>query len=42
VQLGRRVEALAAYERCRRILSTKMGLAPSHETEALYRSIRSS
>jgi LuxR family maltose regulon positive regulatory protein len=34
---GHRAEAICAYRRCRRILSTELSLTPSPETEALYR-----
>ncbi len=37
--LGRRAEGLAVYERCRRILSSTLGVAPSPETAALGRSL---
>ncbi len=36
-RLGRRIDALSAYERCRKTLSAIMGLAPAAETQALYR-----
>jgi DNA-binding SARP family transcriptional activator len=35
--LGRRAEALAVYDRCRRALSAGLGVAPSPATEALRR-----
>jgi two-component SAPR family response regulator len=38
-QLGRRNDALAAYKRYRRILSSVPGLAPSARVEALYKSL---
>lgn len=38
-QLGRRAEALATYQRCKKILAAHLGVAPSATTEALYRSI---
>lgn len=38
---GGRSEALAAYRRCREMLATHFGLAPSAETEALARSVES-
>lgn len=38
--LGQRAEALGAYERCRKILSSTLGVAPSPETEALYQGLR--
>jgi DNA-binding SARP family transcriptional activator len=40
-RLGRRAEALVVYQRCRRILAAVLGVSPSPETEALYRSLRS-
>ncbi|MEJ2182607.1 MAG: BTAD domain-containing putative transcriptional regulator [Nitrospirota bacterium] len=40
-KLGRRAEALAVYERCKRILSCTFGLPPSERTEEIYRSLRS-
>jgi LuxR family maltose regulon positive regulatory protein len=39
-QLGNRVEALAAYERCRAELATQLGIAPSPKTEALRATLR--
>ncbi|MGH8513554.1 MAG: AfsR/SARP family transcriptional regulator, partial [Gammaproteobacteria bacterium] len=36
---GRPAEALRVYRRCRQMLSVVLGIAPSVETEALYRSI---
>ncbi|MBL8361929.1 MAG: AAA family ATPase [Rubrivivax sp.] len=42
VSLGRREEALAQFVRCKRTLSSELGLEPMPETEALARSIRSS
>ena len=36
---GRKAEALAAYERCRKILSGSLGVEPSEETERLVRRI---
>lgn len=37
--LGHRAEALAAYERCRKTLSTMLGIEPAPETEALHRAL---
>ncbi len=39
--LGRRAEALAVHERCRRALAAGLGVAPSPATEALRRALRS-
>jgi len=39
-QLGRRNEAEAAYQRCRRTLRACLGVAPSTETEAVLKFIR--
>jgi len=39
-RLGRRSEAEAAYQRCRRTLRAGLGVAPSAETEAVLKSIR--
>jgi DNA-binding SARP family transcriptional activator/tetratricopeptide (TPR) repeat protein len=36
VRLGRRAEALRAYEHCRRVLREELGVDPSAETEAHY------
>jgi LuxR family maltose regulon positive regulatory protein len=40
-ELGLRGEAIATYHRCRKALSSKLGVEPSPRTEALYRSLRS-
>jgi ATP/maltotriose-dependent transcriptional regulator MalT/DNA-binding SARP family transcriptional activator len=40
IRLGRGSEAIAVYERCRKILSNYLGAAPSPETEAVFRSLR--
>jgi DNA-binding SARP family transcriptional activator len=40
-RLGRRAEALRAYERCRERLAATLGVAPSATTERLHRAIRS-
>lgn len=37
---GRRSEALAQYESCRRLLAEELGVEPSRETLALYEQIR--
>jgi len=36
---GNHAEALAAFRRCRELLSIVLGLKPSQETERLYRDI---
>jgi DNA-binding SARP family transcriptional activator len=36
---GRKGEAIAAYERCREVLRSVLGIEPSSETEAVYRAI---
>ena len=36
---GRRAEALETYRRCRQMLSVVLGMAPSAQTEAVYRSL---
>lgn len=38
-QLGLRGEAIAAYRRCRKALSSVLGVEPSPKTEAIYRSL---
>lgn len=40
LQLGRRAEGLMVYRRCRTMLETHMGVAPSKETEMLARQLR--
>ncbi len=40
LRLGQRAEALAAYRRCREVLSVVLGLQPAAETQALYREIK--
>lgn len=37
---GRHVEAMEAYRRCRQMLSVVLGVAPSADTQALFRSIQ--
>jgi predicted ATPase/DNA-binding SARP family transcriptional activator len=37
---GRRAEALAQYEACKRVLAEELGVAPSQEIQALYEQIR--
>lgn len=39
--LGKKSEALLAYERCRRVLSAVLGIKPSADTQALYTEILS-
>ncbi|HWP59666.1 MAG TPA: BTAD domain-containing putative transcriptional regulator [Candidatus Acidoferrales bacterium] len=39
---GRRAEALAVYERCRKNLHTLMGISPAPETESLAKALRAS
>ncbi len=39
LKLGRKADAVKAYERCRRTLAAGLGVEPSEETEALYRSL---
>ena len=39
-ELGRRGEALAAYNRCKKMLSAVLGVEPSPRTEAIYKSLR--
>jgi DNA-binding SARP family transcriptional activator len=38
-RLGRQAEALSVYNRCKRTLSASLGIEPSSETEAIYRTI---
>lgn len=38
-ELGRLAEALSAYQRCRKMLSTILGIAPSPKTEAIFKSL---
>lgn len=38
--LGRRAEAIAVYQRCRKTLSLLQGVEPSRETEALFQKIK--
>ena len=40
-RLGRRAEALAAYNRCKNTLLAVLGVEPSVETEAIYKSLLS-
>jgi LuxR family maltose regulon positive regulatory protein len=38
-KLGHPSEAISAYRRCRNILASNLGIAPSPQTEAIYRSL---
>ena len=38
--LGRRAEAIGAYQRCQKTLAAVLGIAPAKETEALYQTLR--
>jgi LuxR family maltose regulon positive regulatory protein len=38
-RIGRRGDAIAVYQRCRRILSAVLGIEPSPETEAIYKTL---
>lgn len=38
-QLGRRAEALAIYQQCRLALLSRLGISPTPETQALYRTL---
>jgi DNA-binding SARP family transcriptional activator len=40
-QLGRRADALEVYQRCRKTLDVCLGLEPTPETEAIYKSLLS-
>jgi DNA-binding SARP family transcriptional activator len=40
-QLGRRADALEVYQRCRKTLGVCLGLEPTPETEAIYKSLLS-
>ncbi len=40
-QSGRRTEALLIYDRCKKLLFESLGIEPSSETEAVYRSVLS-
>ena len=40
-QLGRRAEALDVYSRCKRNLSATLGIQPTPQTEAIYKSLSS-
>jgi two-component SAPR family response regulator len=40
-RLGRRSEALGVYQRCKRNLSSALGIEPSSKTQAIYRMILS-
>jgi len=38
-QLGRQTEAISTYNRCKRALSTDLGIGPSSKTEAIYKAL---
>jgi DNA-binding SARP family transcriptional activator len=38
-QLDRKTEAISTYNRCRRALSTGLGIGPSSKTEAIYKAV---
>ena len=38
-QLGRRAEAVLIYRRCKEVLSSVLGIDPSPETEAIFKSL---
>ena len=38
-RLGRKAEALSVYNRCKKTLSAALGVAPSPETQAVYKSL---
>jgi len=40
-RLGRRSEALLVYSRCKKVLSTALGVSPSPQTESIHRKILS-
>ena len=40
-ELGRKAEAMSLYERCRKTLSTILGVDPSAKTEAIFKSLHS-
>jgi DNA-binding SARP family transcriptional activator len=40
-RLGRRSEALSVYNRCKKVLSTALGVTPSPQTESIHRKILS-
>jgi len=40
-RLGRRSEALSIYSRCKKVLSTALGVIPSPKTESIHREILS-
>lgn len=39
-EAGRRADALAVYERCRRVLAATLGVMPSSDIEARLRALR--
>ena len=40
IALGQRNEALSVYRRCEKTLGAMLGVRPSPETEAIYRTLR--
>ena len=40
-ELGRHTNATAVFNRCKKLLSTKMGIEPSERTKAIYETISS-
>ena len=40
-ELGRKAEAISLYERCRKTLSTILGVDPSAKTEGIFKSLNS-
>ena len=36
---GRTIAAIAAYERCRKVLQSLLGIEPSRETQAAYQAL---
>jgi two-component SAPR family response regulator len=40
LNLGQKAKALSVYDRCKRILSSTLGIEPSAKTEAIYKSIK--
>lgn len=42
ITLGRKADAAAAYQRCKKILHAELGVPPSPGTEALYKKVMAS